>query len=190
VRRADLPFGFHVCIWPPINCKCNSLDSFTAVQLFYKLILLFVWFKCQPNHEPGNCITSVNRTITSQVQCNVKSPTHCASCLNIIQITSISCRLDDVVNRTSTWNRVDPVIRNTVTVPGNGYVVVRFISNNPGVWFMHCHQESHSIGGMMMVWNEAPEHHPPLPPGFGVCDDFEWTAEQFQDYLQPKLRRG
>jgi len=72
-------------------------------------------------------------------------------------------------------------------VPAHGYVVVRFISNNPGVWFMHCHQDMHFIAGMMMVWNEAPEHHPPLPPRFGVCDDFEWTAEQFQDYLQPKL---
>ena len=102
---------------------------------------------------------------------------------------NILCRLNDVVNRSSTWNRVDPVIKDTVVLPSRGYVVVRFISNNPGVWFMHCHQEIHAILGMMMVWNEAPEHHPPLPPAFDVCNDFKWTAEQFQDYLQPKQYR-
>jgi len=113
-------------------------------------------------------------------------PTLFVSCLIY---TSILCRLNDVVNRSSTWNRVDPVIKDTVLVPAHGYVVVRFISNNPGVWLMHCHQQIHAAHGMMMVWNEAPEHHPPLPPGFGVCDDFDWTAEQFQEYLQPKLHR-
>jgi len=101
--------------------------------------------------------------------------------------TSMLCRLDDVVNRSSAWNRINPVIKNTVRVPVDGYVVVRFISNNPGVWSMHCHQETPSALGMMMAWNEAPEHHPSLPPGFDACDDFKWTAEQLQDYLQPKL---
>jgi len=74
-------------------------------------------------------------------------------------------------------------------VPSYGYTVVRFISNNPGVWLMQCQQEMQSTVGMMMVWNEAPEHHPPLPPGFNVCVDYEWTAEQFQAYLQSNLQR-
>jgi len=97
--------------------------------------------------------------------------------------------LDDVVNRSSTWNRVDPVIKNTVTVPSYGYTVVRFNSNNPGVWLMQCQQEMQAAEGMMMVWNEAPEHHPPLPPGFDACDDYKWTAQQFQAYLQSNLQR-
>ena len=97
-------------------------------------------------------------------------------------------RLDDV-NRSSTWNRIDPVIKDTVTVPSHGYTVVRFVSNNPGVWFFHCHQDVHAAVGMRIVWIEAPEHLPPLPPGFDVCGDYKLTTEQFQDYLQPNLHR-
>ncbi len=31
----------------------------------------------------------------------------------------------------------NPVRRDTVTVPATGYVILRFIADNPGVWFFH-----------------------------------------------------
>lgn len=46
------------------------------------------------------------------------------------------------------YNLVDPPEMNTVSVPKNGWLAVRFKANNPGVWFMHCHLERHSSWGM------------------------------------------
>ncbi|KAH8358764.1 hypothetical protein KR093_002270, partial [Drosophila rubida] len=43
------------------------------------------------------------------------------------------------------------VAKDTVQVPGRGYVIIRFISNNPGFWSYHCHIESHSVQGMTAV---------------------------------------
>ncbi|XP_062126955.1 uncharacterized protein LOC133839417 [Drosophila sulfurigaster albostrigata] len=43
------------------------------------------------------------------------------------------------------------VAKDTVQVPGLGYVILRFISDNPGFWSYHCHIESHSVQGMLAV---------------------------------------
>ncbi|GAB2263932.1 hypothetical protein Droror1_Dr00026066 [Drosera rotundifolia] len=50
------------------------------------------------------------------------------------------------------FNLVDPPERNTVGVPAGGWVAVRFLSNNPGVWLMHCHLEVHTSWGLKMAW--------------------------------------
>ncbi|XP_002520231.2 laccase-17 [Ricinus communis] len=50
------------------------------------------------------------------------------------------------------FNLVDPVERNTVGVPSGGWVAVRFLADNPGVWFMHCHLEVHTSWGLKMAW--------------------------------------
>jgi iron transport multicopper oxidase len=39
-----------------------------------------------------------------------------------------------------------PIRRDTWFVNALGYVVIRFITNNPGVWFFHCHMEWHLDG--------------------------------------------
>ena len=44
--------------------------------------------------------------------------------------------------------------KDTVIVPFGGYVVVRFVADNPGWWFMHCHIEIHTLEGMSVVINE------------------------------------
>ncbi|CAH2073665.1 unnamed protein product, partial [Thlaspi arvense] len=36
------------------------------------------------------------------------------------------------------FNLVDPPLRNTVSVPVNGWAVIRIVADNPGVWLMHC----------------------------------------------------
>ncbi|PVU90170.1 hypothetical protein BB559_004749 [Furculomyces boomerangus] len=51
------------------------------------------------------------------------------------------------------WN---PVRRDVVMVPAMGYVVLQFISNSPGAWPIHCHNNWHMIWGMMGVIVEAP----------------------------------
>ncbi|GMY10717.1 laccase-17 [Fagus crenata] len=50
------------------------------------------------------------------------------------------------------YNLVDPVERNTVGVPSGGWVAIRFLADNPGVWFMHCHLEIHTSWGLKMAW--------------------------------------
>ncbi|XP_052177002.1 laccase-4 [Diospyros lotus] len=50
------------------------------------------------------------------------------------------------------FNLVDPVERNTISVPSGGWVAIRFLADNPGVWFMHCHLEVHTTWGLKMAF--------------------------------------
>ncbi|KAK9464750.1 Cupredoxin [Lipomyces arxii] len=49
-----------------------------------------------------------------------------------------------------------PMRRDTVYVRPQGYFVIRFRSDNPGVWFFHCHIEWHLEQGLALVLVEAP----------------------------------
>ncbi|KAK8993131.1 hypothetical protein V6N11_033235 [Hibiscus sabdariffa] len=50
------------------------------------------------------------------------------------------------------FNLVDPQIRSTIGVPVGGWAVLRFTANNPGVWLMHCHLDSHLEYGFATVF--------------------------------------
>ncbi|KAL5580814.1 hypothetical protein UlMin_013256 [Ulmus minor] len=50
------------------------------------------------------------------------------------------------------FNLVDPVERNTASVPSGGWTAIRFRADNPGVWFMHCHLEVHTTWGLKMAF--------------------------------------
>ncbi|KAK7294648.1 hypothetical protein RJT34_17538 [Clitoria ternatea] len=50
------------------------------------------------------------------------------------------------------FNLVDPVERNTMGVPTGGWTAIRFRSDNPGVWFLHCHFEVHTTWGLKMAF--------------------------------------
>ncbi|XP_039257030.2 uncharacterized protein LOC120333742 [Styela clava] len=60
------------------------------------------------------------------------------------------------------------VLKDTVIVPNGGYTVVRFLADNPGVWFFHCHLSFHLHIGMSLVfrvgepsqWIKPPEDFP------------------------------
>ncbi len=80
-------------------------------------------------------------------------------------------------------NTQKPPIKDTVVVPNGGYVVLRFRSLNPGPWFLHCHHEFHQMGGMALVLDEAADRQPSPPSGFPTCGNFEWTQEQFEQYI-------
>ncbi|KAJ8760621.1 hypothetical protein K2173_015288 [Erythroxylum novogranatense] len=49
------------------------------------------------------------------------------------------------------YNLIDPPLINTVGVPKNGWAAIRFLADNPGVWFIHCHLDRHMSWGMDMV---------------------------------------
>lgn len=50
-----------------------------------------------------------------------------------------------------------PMIRDTVYLNPNSYMVLRFKADNPGVWLFHCHIEWHLDQGLALVLIEDPE---------------------------------
>lgn len=49
-----------------------------------------------------------------------------------------------------------PARRDTFVVPPQGYFVIRFVADNPGVWMFHCHIDWHLSQGLAMLLIEAP----------------------------------
>ncbi|KAF3791497.1 hypothetical protein EJ110_NYTH14362 [Nymphaea thermarum] len=74
------------------------------------------------------------------------------------------------------YNLVDPPRENTVTVPYGGWAAMRFREDNPGVWLLHCHFDSHFIWGMSTVFiiKDGPTNETsmlPPPKYMPKCDD-------------------
>ena len=74
------------------------------------------------------------------------------------------------------------VRKDTIMVPAGGYVVINFLSNNPGHWFLHCHIEVHQLEGMALIINEALEDQAAPPAGISTCGDFVYTTNQYFRY--------
>ncbi|CDP13965.1 unnamed protein product [Coffea canephora] len=53
---------------------------------------------------------------------------------------------------TAKFNLVDPPLRNTASVPVQGWSVIRFVADNPGVWLLHCHLDVHITWGLAMAF--------------------------------------
>lgn len=49
-----------------------------------------------------------------------------------------------------------PMMRDTVVANANGFIVLRFKADNPGVWFFHCHVDWHLEQGLAVTFVEAP----------------------------------
>ncbi|CEP64953.1 ferroxidase FET5 LALA0_S15e01112g [Lachancea lanzarotensis] len=49
-----------------------------------------------------------------------------------------------------------PMQRDTVVLEPNGHIVLRFVADNPGIWFFHCHVDWHLEQGLAAVFVEAP----------------------------------
>ncbi|CAM0950175.1 unnamed protein product [Alopecurus aequalis] len=66
------------------------------------------------------------------------------------------------------FNLVNPQERNTIAVPTVGWAVIRFVADNPGIWYMHCHFEAHLDFGLGMIFEvqdgPSPDTSVPSPP--------------------------
>ncbi|XP_022871477.1 laccase-6 [Olea europaea var. sylvestris] len=66
------------------------------------------------------------------------------------------------------FNLVDPPYMNTIGVPVGGWAAIRFLADNPGAWFMHCHLEIHLTWGLSVVFivknGQGPLETLPHPP--------------------------
>ena len=97
--------------------------------------------------------------------------------------------------RPPTWANGEPpegleitnttIRKDTIIVPAGGYVVIDFIANSPGYWFLHCHIESHQLEGMALVINEVNSMQNSPPDGLTTCGSFNWSVEEFE-----RLRAG
>ncbi|KAI1421018.1 Cupredoxin [Xylaria sp. FL1777] len=67
-----------------------------------------------------------------------------------------STSLSNSTTTTTTWNLANPMRRDTVTVPAFSHVIIRFETNNPGLWALHCHIAWHMEGGMFVSLAERP----------------------------------
>ncbi|KAK1285599.1 Laccase-12 [Acorus calamus] len=64
-------------------------------------------------------------------------------------------------------NTVDPPLLNTVALAVNGWAMIKFRADNPGVWLMHCHLDVHITWGLAMallVEDGVGELQPLQPP--------------------------
>nr|UYM28068.1 laccase 4 [Trametes polyzona] len=53
------------------------------------------------------------------------------------------------------YNYIDPVRRDTVSIGAESdNVTIRFVTDNPGPWFLHCHIDFHLEAGMAIVFAE------------------------------------
>ena len=77
---------------------------------------------------------------------------------------------------------IDTAVRkDTVIVPAGGYVVIAFVADNPGYWFLHCHIEVHQLEGMAVIiqaFNES-EHSSTIPTDINKPGKFNWTIDDF-----------
>ncbi|CAM6078940.1 unnamed protein product [Sphagnum tenellum] len=83
----------------------------------------------------------------------------------------------DPRNSTKTYNLLNPPLRNTVAVFPYGWVAIRFIADNPGVWPFHCHVEPHLFVGMGTVFAEGIHKLPHIPSqtlGCGLTKPTRW----------------
>ena len=73
------------------------------------------------------------------------------------------------------------VRKDVIIVPAGGYVVLEFITDNPGYWFMHCHIDEHLNRGMAIAIGENPEcASTPPDPLFNETNEFCFTVGTFE----------
>ncbi|KAJ7054380.1 Fet3 protein [Mycena amicta] len=53
-------------------------------------------------------------------------------------------------------NQTNPLRRDTIQIESGGSATLRFVADNPGVWFFHCHIEWHLEVGLAIQLIEAP----------------------------------
>ncbi|KIK41685.1 multicopper oxidase [Suillus luteus UH-Slu-Lm8-n1] len=63
---------------------------------------------------------------------------------------------DPSLNPPLVEGQVNPMRRDTVTIPGGGSVTLRIVADNPGAWLFHCHIEWHLESGLAVQFITAP----------------------------------
>jgi len=75
-----------------------------------------------------------------------------------------------VVDQPQSFNLETPNIRDTAitTFVGAMWVAIRYHSNNPGAFLLHCHIETHLAGGMALAIMDGYDYWPVIPPEYSL----------------------
>ncbi len=74
--------------------------------------------------------------------------------------------------------------KDTVIVAHDQYVVIAFLADNPGYWFMHCHVEEHLLDGMAVVIQEYSADQQWTPPsGINNHGSFQWSVAGYNSTI-------
>lgn len=76
---------------------------------------------------------------------------------------------------------LNPAAKDTIVVPSGGYVVVRIIADNPGVWMWHCHSDVHGNSGMSIMINESFPEQQTTPNGLPLCPSSQYLEAKMSD---------
>merc|ERR1712062_266816 len=94
--------------------------------------------------------------------------------------------------------------RNTILMASQGFTIIRFRADNPGVWPFHCHLAIHNVDGMAMFINVVDrKHNRPysiIPNGVGTCShqnlkidnqkDYPWEVSKKSEYSRDFTKRS
>lgn len=73
-----------------------------------------------------------------------------------------------------TWLLDNPPQRDTIRVDGEGFSIIRFRADNPGIWMFHCHIDWHLESGLAALFITAPDvaqERMTLPQAFkDICE--------------------
>lgn len=69
----------------------------------------------------------------------------------------------------ASYNLVNPVLRDTLTLLPYGWTTIWFVADNPGSWPYHCTITPHLVMGMGTTVVTSPELAGPPPEGAGSC---------------------
>ncbi|XP_015605758.1 uncharacterized protein LOC107272784 [Cephus cinctus] len=73
------------------------------------------------------------------------------------------------------WNGgyTAPPGKDTIIIPQGGYVIFRFLTDNPGWWLFHCHFVIHTMVGMELIFHVGDQYDlPPVPNNFPRCGNY------------------
>jgi L-ascorbate oxidase len=68
---------------------------------------------------------------------------------------------DNALGKYLNWE--NPQLRDTGTLPKKGWLYIRYRSDNPGVWPLHCHIMAHEFMGMVLLLGENTDSLPTVP---------------------------
>ncbi|KAF2027242.1 extracellular dihydrogeodin oxidase/laccase [Setomelanomma holmii] len=85
---------------------------------------------------------------------------------------------ETIDSETTVLNLDNPPRRDVATLPASGYLVIAFLTDNPGAWLMHCHIGWHVAEGLALQFVERQSEIPALVD----VDELQSTCRAWEDW--------
>jgi hypothetical protein len=89
-----------------------------------------------------------------------------------------------IFNNSQTLNYNNPPRRDVAMLPAGGYLVIAFITDNPGAWLMHCHIAWHIGLGLGAQFLEEPDY---IRTTLGIGQDWQQECADWNAYYATAL---